>query len=142
MFNLKLRDFLKGLLLAVIVPVLTVVQQSLDAGVLTINGKQLIIVALSAMVAYLLKNYFTDDLKQAEKIIKQETNKMTNQFIKDTVTGQWLQYQTGTDNIIWVNTVGEAFAFQTQAALDAQLNTLNAIHPDRYIGAGGIGLPK
>ena len=70
MYKLKLRDFLKGLLVSVMTAVLVVVQNSLDSGNLTFNWKAIAMSAIGAAVAYLLKNYFTNDVKQAERIIE------------------------------------------------------------------------
>jgi hypothetical protein len=57
--TLGLSDFLKGLLLAVISAVLTVVATSLDAGSLTFNWKAIGLVAASTAVSYLIKNGFS-----------------------------------------------------------------------------------
>ena len=56
---LNYRDFLKGLLVAVIGAVLTTVQTSLDAGSLTFNWKTIATVGITAGVAYLVKNFAT-----------------------------------------------------------------------------------
>jgi len=69
MFKLNLRDFLKGALMAILVPVLYVIQTSLDAGTLTFNWKQIVIAAIAGFVSYLIKNLFTDDVKVAKKIV-------------------------------------------------------------------------
>jgi len=57
-FSLKLRDYLKGVLLAVLVPVLVAVQQSLEAGHFEFDYLYLAKVAVGALVGYLLKNFF------------------------------------------------------------------------------------
>lgn len=64
-------------------------------------------------------------------------------FIQDTETGLILAYETGTDSITWTDseTVANNFHFES-IEFTNQLNALNAIHPDRYIGAGGVGTPK
>lgn len=72
MFKLNLRDFLKGALMAILVPVLYIIQTSLDAGVLTFNWKQIVIAAVAGFVSYLIKNLFTDDVKVAKKIVAQD----------------------------------------------------------------------
>lgn len=69
MFSLNARDFFKGLLLAVLVPVLTIILQSLEAGVLTFNWVAIGTTAISALLAYLVKNFLTDDVKAAEKTL-------------------------------------------------------------------------
>lgn len=58
-FSLKLSDWLKALLLAVATPVLTIIMNSLNAGVLTFNWKNILITGLSAGIAYIIKNYLT-----------------------------------------------------------------------------------
>ena len=57
--SLNWNDFGKGLLMAVLTPVLVVVQQSVDAGSLVFNWKSLAIAAVAGGVAYLIKNLFT-----------------------------------------------------------------------------------
>jgi len=74
-YSLKLRDWLKGLLMAIAVPVLLAVQQSLEAGELTLKWKQLLMAAISGLVAYLIKNFFTDDVKTAVKVLDEADRK-------------------------------------------------------------------
>lgn len=71
LFSLKLNDWLRGLLLAVVVPVLLAVQQSLSEGSLTLNWKQLGMTAVASLVAYLVKNFLTNDTATAVKTIEQ-----------------------------------------------------------------------
>lgn len=52
-------DFLRGLSLAVIAAVLTVIQNSLAAGSIDFDWKNIAQVAGSAAVSYLIKNYFS-----------------------------------------------------------------------------------
>ena len=56
-FTLNVKDLLKGLLIAVIAPVFTVIMNSLNAGSLEFNWKAIAITALSAGLAYILKNF-------------------------------------------------------------------------------------
>lgn len=58
-FSLNIKDFLKGLLVAVIGAALTAIQTSISAGTIVFNWKEIGAVALTAGVAYLLKNFFT-----------------------------------------------------------------------------------
>lgn len=67
--GLKTKDFLKGLLISVGTAVLVVIQQSLSAGALTFDWKAIGMAAAGAAVTYLLKNYFTDDVKEAKKTL-------------------------------------------------------------------------
>jgi hypothetical protein len=58
-FRLNLNDWWKGLIMAVLTPVFTIITQSLDAGTLTFNWKSIVIAAMAGMMAYLAKNFFT-----------------------------------------------------------------------------------
>lgn len=58
-YSLKLNDFLKGLLMAVGTPVIAVLISSLNSGSLKFDWKAIGIVALSAALMYLSKNFFT-----------------------------------------------------------------------------------
>ena len=73
--TLKMRDFLKGFAMAVIVPALLAVQQSLAAGVLTINWKALGITAVASFIGYLIKNFFTNDVPAAVEVVKEAEQK-------------------------------------------------------------------
>ena len=75
-YTLKIRDFLKAALLAIITPVLYVVQDSLAKGELTLHWKEIAIAAVSGFVAYLIKNFFTDDVKVAKKIVEKHEEKV------------------------------------------------------------------
>ena len=59
LFSLNVQDVLKGGLMAILTPVITIIAQSLNAGVLTFDYKAIGIAALSGFVAYLTKNFFT-----------------------------------------------------------------------------------
>lgn len=56
-FSLSTKDLLKGLVVAVITPVFTILIQSLNEGSLTFDWKAIGATALSAALAYLLKNF-------------------------------------------------------------------------------------
>ena len=60
LFNLNLRDFLKGLLYAILAAILTVIQSALTAGALfeTATWATVGTVALSTFLAYLGANIF------------------------------------------------------------------------------------
>ena len=66
--SLNGKDFLKGLLMAVLVPIFTIVQQSLEAGVLTFNFKAIGIAAVAGALGYLAKNLFTSNQKEVNLI--------------------------------------------------------------------------
>ena len=73
--SLNIKDFLKGFVLAVIVPALLAIQQSLAAGELTINWKALSITAVASFIGYLIKNFFTNDVPAAVATVKQSEQK-------------------------------------------------------------------
>lgn len=58
-FSLTAPDWLKGLLMAIGAPVITLIIQSTNAGTLTFDWKALLTTAISAAGMYLLKNFFT-----------------------------------------------------------------------------------
>lgn len=58
-YTIGWKDGLRALLIAVISPVLLAVQQSISAGELELNWQQLGLTAISAAIAYLIKNFFT-----------------------------------------------------------------------------------
>jgi len=57
--KLNWADFGKGLIIAVLTPVLVVIQESVSAGTLTFNWSAIGISAIAGGVAYLIKNFFT-----------------------------------------------------------------------------------
>ena len=57
--SLGVKDFLKGLLMAILTPVFVIAQQSLEAGVLTFDFKTIGIAAAAGAFAYITKNFFT-----------------------------------------------------------------------------------
>ena len=59
-------DFFKGLVIAVGTPVLYILQEMIPNYPLTPIEKA----ALSATITYLIKNFFTDDVKVAKKVIR------------------------------------------------------------------------
>jgi len=58
MFNLNLKDVIKGVVVAVLSAVLSGLYQALTAQ-MVIDPKQLLLVGLTAGLGYLLKNVFT-----------------------------------------------------------------------------------
>ena len=59
LFSLGTQDFLKGLLVDAITPVITIIENSLSAVTITFNWKNIGLTALAAGIAYLSKNFFT-----------------------------------------------------------------------------------
>lgn len=58
-FTLNLRDVFKGLLVAVLTPLVPIISQSLNNGSLTFDWKAIGIAALGGFVAYIVKNFLT-----------------------------------------------------------------------------------
>jgi hypothetical protein len=58
--NLNSSDFIKGLLMAVLSSVITVVYQTVEAGSLVFDWKAIGTMALTAGLAYIMKNLFTN----------------------------------------------------------------------------------
>jgi|TARA_R110000782_G_scaffold111862_1_gene201788 branched-subunit amino acid transport protein len=57
--SLGAKDFLRGLLMAVLTPVFVIVQQSLELGALTFNRDAILAAAVAGALAYVTKNFFT-----------------------------------------------------------------------------------
>ena len=57
--SLGVKDILRGLLIAVLTPVLVLIQQSIEAGNLVFEWKSLLIAGVGGGLAYLIKNFFT-----------------------------------------------------------------------------------
>jgi hypothetical protein len=58
--NLNSSDFLKGLIMAVLSTVITVVYQTVEAGSLVFDWKAIGTMALTSALAYIMKNLFTN----------------------------------------------------------------------------------
>lgn len=56
-FTLQWRDWVRGLLMAVITPALVIIQQSVDVGQIVFNWKAIGMAAVAGGVAYLIKNF-------------------------------------------------------------------------------------
>lgn len=65
-WTLNWQDILKGLKVAVILPVLTIIQQSIEAGNFKVDWKLVGLTAVGGFIAYLIKNF----LSPAEIVIK------------------------------------------------------------------------
>ena len=59
LFALDWKDIAKGLLMAVIVPVIAIIEQSVQTGNLTFDWKVIGGAALAGGLGYLVKNFFT-----------------------------------------------------------------------------------
>ncbi len=56
-FTLNGRDLVQGLIVAALTPVVVLIQQSLEAGLLVFNWQALGMAALGGLIAYLAKNF-------------------------------------------------------------------------------------
>lgn len=59
-FSLNSNDFIKGLVVAVLSAVITLLYSTIQSGTLTIDWKQIGIVALTSALAYITKNLVTN----------------------------------------------------------------------------------
>jgi hypothetical protein len=64
LFTLNTSDFIKGLLMAVLSTVITVVYQTVEAGSLIFDWKAIGTMALTTALAYIMKNLFTNSQGQ------------------------------------------------------------------------------
>jgi hypothetical protein len=65
--NIDLNDLGKGLILAVLTSVLTVIYTTVQAGSLSFDWKLVATTALTSAIGYLLKNLFTNSTGQTFK---------------------------------------------------------------------------
>lgn len=72
LFTLNTQDFIKGLIMAAVVPVLLIIQQSIAAGGIVFNWPDIWKAALAGLVGYLLKNFLTDSTKEAVKTLEKQ----------------------------------------------------------------------
>ena len=59
-FTLNTNDFIKGLIMAVLSSVITVVYQTVESGSLVFDWKAIGTIALTSGLAYIMKNLFTN----------------------------------------------------------------------------------
>lgn len=57
-FSINWKDFSRGLLMAVLTPVVFIIASSVNAGTLVFDWHQILISALSGGLAYVIKNFF------------------------------------------------------------------------------------
>ena len=58
--NLNTNDFIKGLVMAVLSTVITIIYQTVEAGSLVFDWKSIGTMALTTALAYIMKNLFTN----------------------------------------------------------------------------------
>jgi hypothetical protein len=59
-FKLNLVDFTKGLLIAVLTSIITLLYSSIEVGTLTFDWKLIGTTALTSALAYIMKNFLTN----------------------------------------------------------------------------------
>lgn len=70
--SLGVRDFIKGLIVAIITPIVPIVQQSISAGTLVFDWHVIGLAAAGGFVGYMVKNFFTDSTKEAVKTLSKQ----------------------------------------------------------------------
>lgn len=66
-FSWKLRDVFRGFIMAVLTPMVLIIQQSVEAGILTFNWHSIAMASIAGGLAYLVKNFF-EPTKVIEKV--------------------------------------------------------------------------
>lgn len=69
--SLNKKDFIKGLVVAILTAIVTVLYNTIETGSLEFNIKSIVISALSAALAYIMKNALTNS---DDQFLKKETN--------------------------------------------------------------------
>lgn len=77
-FTINLSDTIKALIMAVLVPVVTIIMASIDKGELTFNWKQILIAAIGGGLGYLIKNWLTPSA-----IVVKNVSKETVEAVKE-----------------------------------------------------------
>jgi hypothetical protein len=67
LFSVNMKDFLKGLLMSVLTPVIVIIEQSVSAGSLTFDWKVITLAAIGGFLAYMTKNFFTPPPKEVKQ---------------------------------------------------------------------------
>lgn len=96
LFSLNIWDFAKGLIVAVLTPIIVFAQGYFANGTLDLAWQSLLAVGLSGFLAYLIKNFFSDQPKQVEPkfdldvkaLIDQEENNITDPIRPDFPKGR------------------------------------------------------
>jgi hypothetical protein len=70
LFKLNLVDFTKGLLIAVLTSIITLLYSSIEVGTLTFDWKLIGTTALTSALAYIMKNFLTNS---EGKFMKKDT---------------------------------------------------------------------
>lgn len=73
-FTINWQDIIKGLKVAVILPVLTIIYTSIEAGSFEFDWKKIGLTAIGGFIAYLIKNFFAP----AEIVVTNPTKETVN----------------------------------------------------------------
>jgi len=65
--TLAWRDVARGFIMAVLTPMVLIIQQSVEAGILTLNWHSIGMASIAGGLAYLVKNFF-EPTKVIEKV--------------------------------------------------------------------------
>lgn len=74
LFTLNIWDFAKGLIVAVLTPIIVFAQGYFANGTLDLAWQSLLAVGLSGFLAYLIKNFFSDEPKLTATISDKDIN--------------------------------------------------------------------
>jgi hypothetical protein len=66
-FTLAWRDIVRGLIMAIVTPAILIVQQSVEAGILTFDWHNIAMASVAGGLAYILKN-FLEPTKVIQKV--------------------------------------------------------------------------
>lgn len=83
-FSLNWQDAWKGIKMAVILPVLVIIQQSIEKGEFSFDWKLIGLTAVGGFIAYLIKNFFAP----AEIIIKDPPKDQVDAVAKGEATAK------------------------------------------------------
>jgi len=67
--SLGMRDFLRGLAMAVLTPVATLIADSIQKGEFTLNWHLVVLSAIGGASAYLVKNFLTPSDKEKKELV-------------------------------------------------------------------------
>lgn len=59
--SINVQDFFKGLIVAVLTAIVTFLYNTMESGAIVFNIKQLLVTSLSAALAYIIKNYLSNE---------------------------------------------------------------------------------
>lgn len=81
-YSLNVRDLIKGGVMAFLVPVITIISQSVNAGSLVFNWRAILIAAISGFVGYIIKNFLSPATVVLENPSEQVVEAVKNDEVK------------------------------------------------------------